>query len=175
MFICGKGNKINFFQLNIGELLFILIFDYYFTIMQRILFIVMLVFTSAVHSQNEEIKQVVVTFFKGFHTKDSTVIKSVCTENMILQSISESSKGTQLKNQSSQDFYRSIATIPATLLFEEKLLDYSIQVDGALAHVWTPYEFFLNGKINHRGVNAFTMYKEKENWKIVYIIDTRRK
>lgn len=143
--------------------------------MNRILFIVMFVFTSTLHSQNDEVKQVVVTFFKGFHAKDSTIIKSVCAENMILQSIAESSKGSQIKNQIPQDFYRSIATIPSTMLFEERVLECSIQVDGAMAHVWTPYEFYVNNKLSHKGVNAFTLFKDNGLWKIVYLIDTRRK
>jgi hypothetical protein len=143
--------------------------------MKTILVSLMLIFSSATYSQNEEVKKVVVTFFKGFHAKDSITMKSVCADKMILQSISESSKGTQLKNDSAQDFFRSIATIPNTILFEEKLLDYSIQVDGAMAHVWTPYEFYLNNKLSHKGVNAFTLFKDNGLWKIVYLIDTRRK
>ena len=143
--------------------------------MKTILVSLILIFSSATYSQNEEVKQVVVTFFKGFHAKDSITMKSVCADKMILQSISESSKGTQLKNDSAQDFFRSIATIPNTILFEEKLLDYSIQVDGAMAHVWTPYEFYLNNKLSHKGVNAFTLFKDDGLWKIVYLIDTRRK
>jgi hypothetical protein len=143
--------------------------------MKTILVSLMLIFSSATYSQNEEVKQVVVTFFKGFHAKDSITMKSVCADKMILQSISESSKGTQLKNDSAQDFFRSIATIPNTILFEEKLQDYSIQVDGAMAHVWTPYEFYLNNKLSHKGVNAFTLFKDNGLWKIVYLIDTRRK
>jgi len=143
--------------------------------MKTILVSLMLIFSSATYSQNEEVKQVVVTFFKGFHAKDSITMKSVCADKMILQSISESSKGTQLKNDSAQDFFRSIATIPNTILFEEKLLDYSIQVDGAMAHVWTPYEFYVNNKFSHKGVNAFTLFKDNGLWKIVYLIDTRRK
>jgi hypothetical protein len=143
--------------------------------MKTILVSLMLIFSSATYSQNEEVKQVVVTFFKGFHAKDSITMKSVCADKMILQSISESSKGTQLKNDSAQDFFRSIATIPNTILFEEKLLDYSIEVDGAMAHVWTPYEFYLNNKLSHKGVNAFTLFKDNGLWKIVYLIDTRRK
>ncbi|BDB55159.1 hypothetical protein GENT5_14640 [Flavobacterium ammoniigenes] len=143
--------------------------------MKTILVSLILIFSSATYSQNEEVKQVVVTFFKGFHAKDSITMKSVCADKMILQSISESSKGTQLKNDSAQDFFRSIATIPNTILFEEKLLDYSIQVDGAMAHVWTPYEFYLNNKLSHKGVNAFTLFKDNGLWKIVYLIDTRRK
>jgi hypothetical protein len=143
--------------------------------MKTILVSIILIFSSATYSQNEEVKQVVVTFFKGFHAKDSITMKSVCADKMILQSISESSKGTQLKNDSAQDFFRSIATIPNTILFEEKLLDYSIQVDGAMAHVWTPYEFYVNNKLSHKGVNAFTLFKDNGLWKIVYLIDTRRK
>jgi hypothetical protein len=65
--------------------------------MKTILLSLMLVFTSALYSQNEDVKQVVVTFFKGFHAKDSITMKSVCADKMILQSISESSKVTQLK------------------------------------------------------------------------------
>jgi hypothetical protein len=143
--------------------------------MQRIVFVLLVVFSSSLYSQNEEVKDVIVTFFKGFHAKDSTIIKSVCAENMILQSIAESSKGSQIKNQNPQDFYRSIATIPVNMKFEERLLDYSIQVDGAMAHVWTPYEFYLNDKFSHKGVNAFTLFKDNGQWKIVYLIDTRRK
>jgi hypothetical protein len=143
--------------------------------MKTILVSLMLIFSSAIYSQNEEVKQVVVTFFKGFHAKDSITMKSVCADKMFLQSISESSKGTQLKNDSAQDFFLSIATIPNTILFEEKLLDYSIQVDGAMAHVWTPYEFYVNNKLSHKGVNAFTLFKDNGLWKIVYLIDTRRK
>ena len=76
--------------------------DYYFNTMKTILLSLMLVFTSALYSQNEDVKQVVVTFFKGFHAKDSITMKSVCAEKMILQSISESLKGNQLKNENPQ-------------------------------------------------------------------------
>ena len=143
--------------------------------MQRIVFVLLVVFSSSLYSQNEEVKDVIVTFFKGFHAKDSTIIKSVCAENMILQSIAESSKKKKKKNQNPQEFYRSIATIPSTMLFEERVLEYSIQVDGAMAHVWTPYEFYVNNKFSHKGVNAFTLFKDNGIWKIVYLIDTRRK
>ena len=143
--------------------------------MKTILLSLMLVFTSTLYSQNEDVKQVVITFFKGLHAKDSITMKSVSSEKMILQSISESSKGNQLKNENPHSFYLSIATIPPAILFEERILNYSIQVDGAMAHVWTPYEFYVNNKFSHKGVNAFTLFKENDQWKIVYLIDTRRK
>jgi hypothetical protein len=44
-----------------------------------------------------------------------------------------------------------------------------------MAHVWAPYEFYINDKLSHTGVNTFTLFKEKDIWKIIYLIDTRRK
>jgi hypothetical protein len=44
-----------------------------------------------------------------------------------------------------------------------------------MAHAWTPYEFYVNGKLSHKGVNAFTFFKKDNSWKIVHLIDTRIK
>ncbi len=143
--------------------------------MKIILFRLLLLVTGSLYSQDQEIKNVVATFFQGFHAKDSIVMQSVCSDQLILQSIITNSKGIKLVNENPKAFYHSIATIPATTRFQEKIVNFSIQLDGAMAHVWTPYEFYINDKLSHKGVNAFTMYKENEHWKIIYIIDTRRK
>lgn len=128
------------------------------------------------NAQKQEVQKAIEIFFEGFHQKDSVKIKTVCADKMILQSISESSvKGNKLSNESANEFYKSIATIPSNMKFREKILSYNIQVDGTMAHVWAPYEFYLNDKLSHTGVNTFTLFKEKDSWKIIYLIDTRRK
>jgi Putative lumazine-binding len=143
--------------------------------MKNIVLILIFLFTTFIQAQNKEVQQTIETFFDGFHQRDSIKIKSVCAEKMILQSISEGKKGAKLENEKPSEFYKSIATIPNDMQFEEKILKYQIQVDGTMAHAWTPYEFYSNGKLSHSGVNAFTLFKENESWKIIYIIDTRRK
>lgn len=128
------------------------------------------------NAQKQEVQKCIESFFEGFHQRDSTKIKLVCSDKMILQSISESAvKGNKLSDESVKEFYKSIASIPSSMKFQEKILSYTIQIDGAMAHVWTPYEFYLNEKFSHSGVNAFTLFKEKDSWKIIYLIDTRRK
>lgn len=143
--------------------------------MKNCLTILVLFISSLIQAQNKEVQQTIETFFDGFHQRDSIKIKSVCANAMILQSISEGKKGVKLKNESPSDFYRSIATIPNEMQFQEKILSYTIQVDGTMAHAWTPYEFYINGKLSHSGVNAFTLFKEDNVWKIIHLIDTRRK
>ena len=143
--------------------------------MKNYIFILALFVTIFSHAQNQEVQRTIETFFEGFHQKDSLKMKSVCDEKMLLQSISEGKKGTKLSTTKLSEFYTSIATIPVEMKFQEKILSYSIQVDGAMAHVWTPYEFYISSTFSHSGVNAFTLFKEKDVWKIIYLIDTRRK
>jgi ketosteroid isomerase-like protein len=143
--------------------------------MRKIVVLIVLFISANSQAQNQEIQKVVDTFFEAFHAKDTLKLQALCEETMILQSISENAKGTKLSNEKPQVFFKSIASIPAELKFQEKILSYSIQVDGSMAHAWTPYEFYVNGKLSHKGVNAFTLFKKDNIWKIVHLIDTRRK
>jgi hypothetical protein len=131
--------------------------------------------TTIIQAQNQEIEATIKLFFEGFHQRDSTKIKAVCSENLVLHSISETEKGSKFSIEKASGFYKSIASIPTTVKIEEKILSYTIQVDGSMAHAWTPYEFYVNDKLSHSGVNSFQLYKENDVWKVVYIIDTRRK
>lgn len=127
------------------------------------------------NAQNQEVENAVKTFFEGFHAKDTVKMKLVCHERMMLQSIMEGKNGAKLVDEKTSEFYKSFSNFPVDLKFEEKILSYKVQIDGAMAHAWTPYEFYINGKLSHSGVNAFTMFKENNVWKIIHLVDTRRK
>ena len=126
-------------------------------------------------AQESEIRSAIDTFFEGFHAKDTVKMKSVFSGLIVFHTISEKVNGAKLSQEDASEVCRSIAKIPAEMKFEERLLSYKIDIDGKMAHVWTPYEFYVNGKLSHTGVNSFQMFKENENWKIVHCIDTRRK
>ncbi|RDI56168.1 Cif family virulence factor [Flavobacterium glaciei] len=143
--------------------------------MKKFLLILVLLLSANSHAQNQDIQVVIENFFEAFHAKDTTKLKVLCDDTMILQSIAENVEGNKLSNEKPQVFFKSIASIPAEVKFQEKILSYSIQVDGSMAHAWTPYEFYVNGKLSHKGVNAFTLFNKDNTWKIVHLIDTRRK
>ncbi len=138
----------------------------------------MLCFGFAAISQNPEleVKNTVETFFIGFHQQDSTLVHNVVTKDVILQSIGTDKNGkTVVRNEDFNQFITAIMSIPKDQKFEEKLLSFNIQIDGNMANVWTPYEFWFNGEFSHCGVNSFQLVKIDEAWKIIYLIDTRRK
>lgn len=143
--------------------------------MKKAIFLLIMIFVSSMQAQNQDVQKTIEDFFVAFHAKDTLKLHSVCSDKIILQSIMENAKGAKLSDESAKEFYHSIASIPNDFKFEEKILNYSIQIDGTMAHAWTPYEFYINGKLSHSGVNAFTLFKENGLWKIIYVIDTRRK
>jgi hypothetical protein len=143
--------------------------------MKKIILLAVLFLTQILIAQDAEVKKSIDMFFEGMHTADTLKIKSVCTDTMILQSVGEGKNGAKLTTDKVSEFYKSIADIPKEMKIEERLLNYKIQVDGAMAHAWTPYEFYINGKLSHKGVNSFQLFKDKGIWKIIYIVDTRRK
>lgn len=144
--------------------------------MKKVVIFTLLLFGMVGNAQKKEVQEVIDNFFVAFHQKDTIKLKLVCSDKLILQSISESvEKGNKLSEESVKEFYKSIAAIPSDVKFKEKILSSVIQIDGSLGHVWAPYEFYFNDKLSHSGVNTFTLFKEKDKWQIIYLIDTRRK
>lgn len=130
----------------------------------------------AQRSDEALVRQAVDDFFEGFHFQDSIQMKKGIHSDIVLRTIGETKEGTtQLVNEDIHVFFKSIVSIPDSVQFQERLLDYNIQLDGPMANVWTPYEFWLNGEFHHCGVNSFQLLKEADNWQIIYLIDTRRK
>lgn len=145
--------------------------------MKHVLIFTMLLSTCFAFCQSSESDQVKATidrFFEGFHKQDSTLILSTVEKDIKMQSIGKDRIGkVLLKTEPFHDFLKSIVSIPKDRKFQEILLEYKIQVDGDMAHVWTPYQFWLDEKLSHCGVNSFQLYKSEGVWKIIYLVDTR--
>lgn len=147
--------------------------------MTRFIVYLCVVFTSTMYSQEDEnknIKATIDTFFEGFHKGDTTLMKSVMMDNMILQTTFTNKEGeNMLVTEEPDKLIKAIANRTSEQKWDERLLDYTIQVDGTMANVWTPYEFWYNDRFSHCGVNSFQLFNDDGIWKIIYLIDTRRK
>ncbi|MGB6152311.1 MAG: nuclear transport factor 2 family protein [Pricia sp.] len=141
-------------------------------------YVLCLLFVGAYAQESEEtaVQKTIESFFEGFHRQDSMRIKEVVSDDLVMRRISIDSSGTaSIRKQGFADFLQAIVSIPKSTQFKEIIKSYSIQIDGPMAHAWTPYEFIRNGEFSHCGVNSFQLFKDGENWKIIYILDTGRK
>jgi len=147
----------------------------------KILTIVVFVFffsgnTSAQSENEENIKKVIKLFFKGLQSGDTITIKKTIANDAILQTTFINKEGESiLRTEDFNKFLKSVASKKPEDTWVEKLLSYNIQVDGNMANVWTPYEFYLNYDFSHCGVNSFQLFFDGEKWIIIYLIDTRRR
>lgn len=147
--------------------------------MARVILYLALLVSSTLFGQTDEeaqVKATVDTFFEGFHKGDTTLMKSVMADKILMQTAYRNKEGKDiLVTDDPNKLINAIADRPEDQKWDERLLDYSIQVDGNMANAWTPYEFWFNGEFSHCGVNSFQMFKDGEQWKIIYLIDTRRR
>ncbi|MGK0322749.1 MAG: hypothetical protein ACJARX_001374 [Psychroserpens sp.] len=126
-------------------------------------------------SETDTVKSTIEQFFEGFHKQDSTLILKTIHNAIKIQSIGNTKEGKPVLNTLEfAIFLNAIVSIPKGKSFKEEILEYKIQLDGNMAHVWTPYKFWYDGNFSHCGVNSFQLFKEDGQWKIVYLIDTRR-
>lgn len=152
--------------------------------MKKSIFLVILITFIKVNAQGpnaseydkEAVKDVVETFFDGFHKQDSMIIKSTLANDVVLQTTARNKQGkTLFKTEKIEKLITSITSIPDSISFEEKLTSFSIQVDRTMANAWVGYEFWLNDKFSHCGINSFQLINFDGEWKIIYLIDTRGK
>jgi hypothetical protein len=146
--------------------------------MGRIITFLVVLITTTITAQNAEetqVKLAIDTFFEGFHKGDTVLMKSVMYDKVTTQTTYKDKEGNgKLVTDEVSKLIQAIANRPADQKWDERLLDYNIQVDGTMAHVWTPYEFWFNDQFSHCGVNSFQLFNDAGQWKIIYLIDTRR-
>jgi len=64
---------------------------------------------------------------------------------------------------------------PGTNQIEERIHDPLVRVDHDLAVVWAPFEFLVDGEVDHCGTDLFTVVRMDGNWVVAAIADTGRK
>ena len=134
----------------------------------------------AVSAQQEQedqaIKKVIETFFEGLHKGDSSIMEPTLHKELKIQTTYTSGKQEKiLRTESREQLLINVSKKKPTDTYEEKLLSYDIKIDGNLASVWTPYEFYLNNAFSHCGANSFQLFNNGKNWQIIYLVDMRRR
>lgn len=127
-------------------------------------------------SEKNQIKKVITTFFDGLHKGDSAIVNSTLHQHIKIQSTHTNRQGKKmLVTETKERLLTNIANKKPEHTYLEKLLSYTIKIDGNLASVWTPYEFYLNGKFSHCGANSFQLFNNNGKWEIIYLVDMRRR
>ena len=59
--------------------------------------------------------------------------------------------------------------------FRERIWDARVTVQGNLAQVWAPYDFHLDGKLSHCGIDSFSLVRKADGWRVAGVSYTVQK
>ncbi|MES2795138.1 MAG: nuclear transport factor 2 family protein [Bacteroidota bacterium] len=127
-------------------------------------------------ADKEAIKATINKLFEGMQKNDSAMAHSVFHHNARLNTIGYSKKNMQnyfIADDRVSGFLEAIAK-PKTENWREQATSFDIRIDKQMAQAWVPYTFHLGDKFSHCGVDNFVLFKEKTEWKIIYLVDTMR-
>jgi hypothetical protein len=123
----------------------------------------------------DSVKTAINKLFAGMKNADGAALKNVFADSIVFQTITRTKEGIiVVKNESPADFIDFISK-QSPGAADERITFETVKVDGPLAMAWTPYNFYFNGQFSHCGVNSFQLVRFNGEWKVQYIIDTRRR
>jgi len=126
-------------------------------------------------STQDSVRAAVNLLFIAMKNADSAQLMSAFDDSAVLQTIVVDSMGkAKALRYPAATFANAIARLPKGAADEQVKIE-SIKIDGPLASVWAPYHFYYNGTLLHCGVDSFQLIRVNGVWKILYIVDTRKK
>ena len=142
-----------------------------------LMLLVCAMFSKAAVSQaaTDSVKQVVDLMFNAMKHADTVTLASLFTADAQLHTVAVTKDGnTVVRTDRIGDFVAAVGRMPEGDA-DERIRFEAVHIDGALASVWTPYQFYYKGAFSHCGVNSFQLVRLNGVWKIHFVIDTRRK
>lgn len=58
----------------------------------------------------------------------------------------------------------------------ERMWNPQVHIRGDIATVWTPYDFWIDGRFSHCGIDSFNLIKSGEGWKVaggIYTVERK--
>ena len=160
----GVALKVNFFQdrIQMKRSINLLAFGF-------MLSVTTISFPANAQSGEADVRAAIDRLFEGMRKGDSTMVRSVLHEDALLSRISDRGIG-----MSSMDGFLDAVGTPQDQVWDERIWDVQIFVDGQLASAWMEFAFFLGDQMSHCGVNSMQLYQTHEGWKIFHLADTNR-
>jgi Putative lumazine-binding len=125
-------------------------------------------------SAAKEARHAVDRLFEGMRKGDSAIVRSAFHPAARLFTAGGRDGEPGVTLDSIDEFVRAVGT-PHTEVWDERISNVRVQVDGHLAAVWADYAFYAGDKFSHCGVDAFQLARDTSGWKIIAIADTRRR
>jgi hypothetical protein len=112
--------------------------------------------------------------FTAMRTRDTALLRQAFDTSARLAGVSTRNGPASVRLTAPMAFGAAIASAPAGDVWNERIWDPEVRIDGDVAQVWAYYTFHRNATFSHCGVDAFMLLKVGGEWKITQLADSRR-
>jgi hypothetical protein len=111
--------------------------------------------------------------FDAMRTRDTVLLASAFDTTARLVGAPRNN-GTSVSLLTPSQFGAVLTRAPAGDVWNERIFDAEVRIDGDVAMVWAYYTFHRNKEFSHCGVDAFMLRQIAGQWKITQLSDSRR-
>lgn len=120
----------------------------------------------------EDIVAALQSVFDALAGGDADLLRGVVDPDIVMTySETSADEETVFGSSTLAELAARIETSDASLI--ERMWDPVVRVSGAMATIWTPYDFYVGTEFSHCGVDAATLMNTEDGWKIVGLSWTR--
>ena len=111
-------------------------------------------------------------FFDTMTARDVEGARGILVPQGRFHVIDTSKPGSEPRSFANEEYLAQLQASKQAM--RERIWNPEVRVHGSIANVWTPYDFWIDGKLNQCGVDAFDLIKTDKGWKLaggVYTIE----
>lgn len=110
---------------------------------------------------------------RAINEADTVLMRQMMDPGAVLTQIVEGAGGEarQVSRITAEQFIPGIGDPDQG--FVERMWSPRVRVQGAVATVWAPYDFYVDGNLSHCGVDTFQLVRRVDGWRVAGLVYTR--
>jgi hypothetical protein len=125
-------------------------------------------------AERDAVLKTVQTFFDTMTAKDIEGARKVLQEQGRFHAMRMRDGKPDVRAFSNEEYFADLKA--STRKMQERIWNPEVKISGLIASVWAPYDFWIDGKFSHCGIDQFDLIKTEDGWKIaggVYTLESK--
>lgn len=125
-------------------------------------------------TERDAVLKTVQAFFDTMAAKDVEGARAILQPQGRFHAIRIRDGKPEVRGFSNEEYFADLKASKQQM--RERIWEPDVRVSGLIAAVWAPYDFWLDGKFSHCGVDQFDLIKTEDGWKIaggVYTVEAK--
>lgn len=115
-------------------------------------------------AERDAVLKAMQVFFDTMTARDVDGARDILVPQGRFHVIDMTSRAREPRSFANEEYLAELKASKQTM--RERIWDPEVRVHGSIATVWTAYDFWIDGKLSHCGIDAFDLIKTDKGWKI---------